>query len=468
MKETASTPTIPETADLDRVFLDFVDRWYAGERPSVEELLRRHPAHSTSLSLLLQSWRPALEGPFPVTWIPREFGGYRLLCPIGEGGSGTVYLAEQKALRRLVALKLLAPAGPEAAARFRREAEILGCLEDRRIVAVHEYGEEKGLRFLAMEFVAGVSLAALLRRAKARLAAKPDGERSVEALDVRQLLPEFPLAKNPKPVPYVPFVVGFLAEVLEALGNVHLQGILHRDLKPANLLLSRAGLPRIIDFGLARESEDVPSSSGRAGTPLYRSPERISDPKGPSDPRSDLFALGVVLYEALTLQHPFEGASEKEVCDRILACRPQALRRVDPRLPRDLEAVVARAIEGSPRRRYPTAEEFASELWRFLRREPVEAHPLGTLGRGARWVEKEPRAAALGLFAVLLATLTASVLAVQAGRSDAELQGRYEARELQRFGKILQTEEPIPAEQAGKSLTEGLKKFVEEARKAKK
>ena len=464
MSEPAPSRAAPSGGEADRLFMEFLERWNGGERPSIEEFLRSHPDQAEELAMLFQYWQqepPSAEGADSGSglpgWLPSEFGRYRPLRLLGGGGYGFVCLAEQRSLKRLVALKILSRPSPRALERFRREAEILARLDDPRIVSVFENGQELGFWYTAMEFVPGISLEGLIERAKVRLAPKGRGRTSALELDVRELLPEFSLARKPHPIPYLEFAAGVMAEVCEALAHVHLRGVIHRDLKPANLILNGRGLPRVIDFGLAREGNDQSLSrqGEKLGTVLYMSPEQVTPEKKPLDHRTDLFSLGVVLYELFTLKHPFEADTSREIEQAILDSAPRPMRRIDRRIPRDLEAVVARALERDPDRRYANAGEMAADLGRVLRKEPVRARHLGPLVRAGRWTARRPKAAAA---AALLTLLSGASLALVTLGEDYYVD-RWNQRRLAEWAEKLENADPKKAQEElqGKNVEEILK-----------
>jgi WD40 repeat protein len=311
-------------------------------------------------------------------------GPYRLLEELGRGGMGVVYRAHDEALRRVVAVKLLLPgeADPAARARFVREARAAANVQHDHVVAVHAVADPPdGPPYFVMQYVAGPTLAAHVR-ARQRLDPR-------EAAELGR-------------------------QVALGLAAAHAAGLLHRDIKPANVILEPlpdASGPRyrakILDFGLARlkEGHSVLTREGAvAGTPAYLSPEQLRDP-GRIDERSDVYNLGVTLYEMLTGEAPFRGEVHR-ILEQVLHDEPVPPRSLSDRIPRDLETVCLKALAKEPHRRYGSAREFADDLGRFLNGEPVRARPVGAVGRLGRWCRRHPAAAAaaaavaLGLLAV--------------------------------------------------------------------
>ncbi|MBI4577749.1 MAG: protein kinase [Planctomycetes bacterium] len=304
-------------------------------------------ASGTKFPLLGPAATPGASGPAG----GERLGRYRLVRRLGEGGMGVVYLAEQEGLSRPVALKLLLAgdrADPEDVARFRNEAENAARLRHPGIVPIYDVGVEGARHYIAMEYVEGPSLEAALDRAPLTVA---------EAL-------------------------GIARDVALALHHAHEAGIVHRDVKPGNVLLGRDPegrfRPMVSDFGLARNvrsSTRLTRTGTAIGTPAYMSPEQACGDKDAASPASDVYSLGATLYEMLCLRPPFEGDTPVLVLQQVVGRDPVSPRRADPRIPRDVETIVLRAMEKEPARRYPSALALAEDLDRFLRDEPIRARP---------------------------------------------------------------------------------------------
>lgn len=316
----------------------------------------------------------------------RLVGDCRIVREIGRGGVGIVYEALQQSLDRRVALKVLhAPFAqqPAALARFRREARTLARLDHVAIVRVLAVGEDHGQHWLAMDFVDGTSLAEQLEQLRAH-----GGHRGGS---LRQQ-------------------VEIVASTAEALQHAHAAGVVHRDIKPSNILLRRDGSAVLGDFGLARDAGDpaLTHTGVVAGTPHYMAPEQIAGVE--PDARSDVFALGATLYECLTLKRAFDGPTTQAVLQRILLRDPPDPRRLHKNLPKDLAAIVMKALEKDPARRYQTAGAFAADLRAFLDLRAVAARPPSRTRLLVRTLRRQPLWAALLLLGVLALGLGATLL----------------------------------------------------------
>jgi WD40 repeat protein len=292
---------------------------------------------------------------------------------------GVVYKARQLGLERNVALKMILAgglAGTEEVRRFRREAEAVARLQHPNIVAVYEVGEWRAadaspaVPYFSLEYVDGGSLADRL-----------------------------------KGTPVAPREAAVLTETLaRAVYHAHQHGIVHRDLKPANILLENGGLPKIADFGLAKQLDDSSQTRSGAvlGTPSYMPPEQARGETQQVGPAADVYALGAILYEMLSGRPPFRGATIVDTLEQVCGQEPVAPTRLAPNVPRDLETICLKSLQKEPHKRYASAQELAEDLRRFLDGEPILARPAGTLERLRKWARRRPAVAALS--AVLLLT----------------------------------------------------------------
>jgi tRNA A-37 threonylcarbamoyl transferase component Bud32 len=275
------------------------------------------------------------------TTIGARIGGYELVGELGQGGMGTVFLAEQASLQRRVALKVLRPElvlSPHARERFRREALAVAKLRHPNIVTVFDTGEERGTTYLVMEYVPGRGLDDLLREAG-----------TDESLPVERVL-------------------AYSRDIARALACAHASGILHRDVKPSNVRIGDDGRAMLLDFGLARvlDMDGLSTQASFHGTLHYASPEQVSAERGPLDARTDVYSLGVLLYECLAGRRPFLGETTQQVLHMILSEEPEPIRRFNRNVTRELEAVVAKAMSKDARQRHASAGDLAEDLEALL------------------------------------------------------------------------------------------------------
>jgi eukaryotic-like serine/threonine-protein kinase len=331
------------------------------------------PDRVRSALLALGAGASVAAGPAPGSRLDQ----FELVECLGTGAFGQVFKAIDTELDRPVAVKVLrggAGASREDVERFLREARSAARLRHPAIVAIHATGQAPdGSPFLVEEFVHGPTLAARVQ----------DGP-----LDPRR-------------------AAEVIAALADALAYAHAHGVVHRDVKPSNVMLDPDGRPHLMDFGLAKRETDEPPETVEGqvlGTPAYMSPEQARGESRRVDGRSDVYSLGVVLYELLTGERPFRG-NRRMLLLQVLDDEPRPPRRLNDRVPRDLETITLKAMAKAPGRRYATAADLAADLRRFLRGEPVKARPAGRLVRVWRWARRNPVPASL-----LLAVTVGSAL----------------------------------------------------------
>ncbi|MBI2895174.1 MAG: serine/threonine protein kinase [Deltaproteobacteria bacterium] len=266
-----------------------------------------------------------------------RIGNCQVLAEIGSGGMAVVYKALQEPLNRIVAIKALKSSiaiDSQFAQRFEREALFLASMQHENILHVHDFLKQGGTMFIVMEFVEGIDLYDLLERT-----------------------PRLPVD-----------VAGIIAmNIARALDYAHFRGIIHRDIKPANIMLSKKGEVKLMDFGIARDDslQDLTQTGTGLGTPSYMSPEQILGDK--LDYRTDIFSLGIVLYQMVTGRKPFVEDAQRSVMQKIRLDRYTSPRKVNPTVPRALERIMARCMEKLPSNRYPSAQALMGDLEEFLK-----------------------------------------------------------------------------------------------------
>jgi serine/threonine protein kinase/tetratricopeptide (TPR) repeat protein len=445
---------------------DFLERQRRGERPEISEYTARHPELADRIRgffpalVLVERLKPEGRGSTggngygPWGAAPERLGEYRILREVGRGGMGVVFEAEQESLGRRVALKVLAAPGlkdPRWLLRFRREARAAAQLHHTNIVPVFGVGESDGIQYYVMQFIPGLGLDAVLKEVRRLRGMRTElaegtgaavaGDGTPPATDVARSLvrwrfagrqgpgrgngsPEAASATGPpteSPPALLPGDSGTCSstrshgqyarsvaligvQVAEALEYAHRQGTLHRDIKPSNLLLDGRGTVWVADFGLAKvaDSDDLTHTGDVVGTVRYMAPERFDGRYGP---QSDVYSLGLTLYELLALRPAFEESDRRRLIHLVTHAEPPRLRNLEPSVPRDLETIVHKAIDRDPRHRYATAGDLAEDLRRFLDDREIRARRPSPSEQAWRWCRRRPAEAALGAAVLVLVAL---------------------------------------------------------------
>jgi tetratricopeptide (TPR) repeat protein len=342
---------------------------------------------------------------------PRRIAHFGILRELGTGGMGTVYLAHDERMDREVALKVMARhrgLSEKAGKRFEQEAWIAGRLDHPALVKVYERGTWEDLSYFSMEYVDGGSLADVL-----------ENLRRTGRDDARGL--EFGTSR------YVHWAIGKVIEAARGLDFAHRQGVVHRDVKPMNLLLARDhGSVKVADFGLAIDARVARMTTAGTvmGTISFMAPEQIRGEQDKIDARTDVYALGVTLFELLTLELPYTGQTQQLYMSQVLTVEARRASKLNTRVSRDLEIVLRKALEKQRRDRYQSAAALADDLDNVLHLRPIRAQPSGAAKRALKWIRRQP------VHAALIATLVVSVptLAVVGARKIGERNAAREAR----------------------------------------
>jgi eukaryotic-like serine/threonine-protein kinase len=436
-----------DRAPLEAIAAEFVERMRHGESPTIEAYAARHPDIADEIrdllptvlameQLKLQKEQPEksrfLKGPKSL----KKLGDYLILGEIGRGGMGIVYEAEQQSLGRYVAVKVLPRQSlldAHRLERFEREAQTAARLHHTNIVPIFGVGEQDGYHYYVMQLIRGLGLDRVVRElrgekprtsigtsntsihAMARDAASglclgefpsPSSSTSVDSS------PSHPAANGDADEPdaressravglaYWHSVARVGQQVADALSYAHSQGTLHRDIKPANLLLDGQGVVWVTDFGLAKaiEESNITHTGDVVGTLQYMAPEQFH---GQYDARTDIYCLGLTLYELLTLQPAFSGSNRTGLMHQVTEGRTASPSRIRPGIPTDLETVVLKAINREPDHRYQTADELREDLQRFLADEPILARRTTPIQHLARWCRRNKSLASAIAVAIL-------------------------------------------------------------------
>jgi WD40 repeat protein/tRNA A-37 threonylcarbamoyl transferase component Bud32 len=411
-------PTVPEEARLESLLVAFDEALARGGAAGVTDESELSDASAVKLNGMRKALRLLEQARFeglssegladesaadllPIADTPlvkpslagQKIGRFELVGEIGRGGYGVVFLAVDPQIGRQVALKIPRPeilANEETKRRFFREAKAAGALEHPNLIPVYEVGEDGPFCYLATAYCQGPTLAQWLKQRNTstppRLAAR--------------------------------LVLG----LAQGVDHAHQRGVLHRDIKPSNVLLEGAApstdvgvenlVPRLTDFGLAKlteMAEDETRSGALLGTPAYMAPEQAEGRLRDIGPPTDIYALGVLLYELLACRPPFRGESDVQTLQLVSAGDVPSLRRVQRNLPRDLEAIVLRCLERDPARRYATASDLAADLQRFLDGKPTVAQPATPAERLLKSARRHPAVASM----VVVLCLAGGLLAIE-------------------------------------------------------
>jgi tetratricopeptide (TPR) repeat protein len=460
MNEPLVGQTLTVDALVGQIADEFTQRLNQGEQPEIEDYAQRYPDIAGTLRevlaalLFVRVASPDLGmAPSPPASALRCLGDYRILREVGRGGMGVVYEAEQLSLARRVALKVLpfaATLDGKQLQRFKNESHAAANLHHPNIVPVYAVGCERGVHFYAMQFIEGQTLAALIQQQRrlaglevqeapapthpleaANPASADCGSTSLSPLPMGATpQPDIPTTEDARGPAFFQTVARLGIQAAQGLEHAHQMGVLHRDIKPANLLVDRHGHLWITDFGLARlhgESALTLTLTGDVvGTLRYMSPEQALSQRVLLDHRTDIYSLGVTLYELLTLRPAVDGVDREEVMRRITSEEPAPPRRFHRGIPAELETIVLKAMAKNPAERFATAQELADDLQRFLEDRPIQARRPTPLQRLRKWARRN-RAAVWAAGTLLLALLLVAAgnwlwLAQKRGETEAAVQ----------------------------------------------
>jgi serine/threonine protein kinase len=486
-------PPLSHASADDPVLADLVEeltaRLQAGQAVDWEEHCRRHPAQADELRRL----RPDLQAladlgtravqdaaavALAADGRGAVLGDFRLLREVGRGGMGVVYEAEQLSLGRRVALKVLpfaATLDPRQLQRFKNEAQAAAQLHHTNIVPVFAVGCERGVHFYAMQYIDGQTLAGLIQELR-RLACLPIEQAGRGSGPVGELTGKLadgslaPARQAPAGVPaagttataavaalttesarspaFFRTVAHLGLQAALALEHAHGMGVLHRDIKPSNLLLDARGNLWVTDFGLAscRNDARLTQTGDVVGTLRYMSQEQARAKPGLVDHRTDIYSLGVTLYELLTLEPVFAGQDREELLCQVTGAEPRPPRRLCKAIPADLETIVLKALAKSPDERYATAQEMANDLRRYLEDRPILARRPSLWQRLVKWGRRHKALVAAAVVVLGMAVIASTVSSVlvwrmkqeaDSARQRAEADAKAEAEERKQAEEVV-------------------------------
>ncbi len=433
----ATTPSdLSEDPRVVQVVREYQAALEAGQQPARSELLARYPDLADALVQCLDALdfvhgaadrlQPDSVGrqPLLAPTLNVPLGDFRIIREVGRGGMGIVYEAEQLSLGRRVALKVLplaAALDPRHLQRFKNEAIAASHLHHQHIVPVYSVGEQRNVHYYAMQFIDGRTLAEILDELRRDPSAQlhqvaPTGVEATGRVEARTASqPTAPLGSGSRRSGRGP---GFFqtaarlgVQAADALEHAHQVGIVHRDVKPANLMVDGRGHLWVTDFGLARLQSDsgLTVTGDLMGTLRYMSPEQALGKRSLLDHRTDIYSLGVTLYELLTLQPAFPGTERQDLLRRVTSEEPPRPRTADPQIPPDLETIVLKAMAKAPEERYATAQELAEDLRRFLDDRPIRARRPTLWHRVKKWVRRHRAPVGVAVAALVLLLLASTI-----------------------------------------------------------
>ena len=403
-------PPDEQDAQVLAILEEYLAELECGGRPSPEDWIARHPDLEDVLRAYLreldQLHQAGLPKSFPASENPAarvsgergRLGDFQIIREVGRGGMGVVYEAQQLSLDRRVALKVLpfaATLDARQLKRFKNEAQAAAQLHHNQIVPVYAVGCDRGVHYYAMQFIDGQSLAEIIQELRELSPLHPSEQREARSEGARPasaagnsttsidstveagtgIVSPSSSILDPRSSTCFRAAAELIAQAAVALEHAHQLGVVHRDIKPANLLVDASGSLWITDFGLARGrvEQGLTRSEDLVGTLRYMSPEQALAKHGLVDHRTDIYSLGMTLYEVLTLEPAYAGSDRDDLLRQIAICAPRPPRRLRPSVPVALETIVLKAIAREPERRYASAQDLADDLQRFLENRPIRA-----------------------------------------------------------------------------------------------
>jgi serine/threonine protein kinase/Tfp pilus assembly protein PilF len=494
---TASAAASQPSAPTDKSFADLVEdlttRLHSGEIVDLDAFLNEHVEHAERLGRLLPALRLLADvsrsrpdgllapGSVDSETLAGTLGDFQIIREVGRGGMGVVYEAEQLSLGRRVALKVLpfaATMDPRHLHRFQNEARAAASLEHPHIVPVYGVGCERGVHYYAMKFIDGESLAVLLE--SQRQTSKPQQSNQPRPHGSGEL-PQTPQGRESSSTsPRAAFstqlaqrdaatfrqIAEWGIQAAEGLEHAHSIGIVHRDIKPANIMIDGHSSLWVTDFGLARTAADagLTMTGDVLGTLRYMSPEQALAKHGLVDHRTDVYSLGVTLYELVTGTPAIGGRDREEILNAITLEEPRSPRSLDSAIPPDLETIVLKAMAKNAGERYSMAGELAEDLRRFLEIRPIVARQPSRVQKARKWAQRHRAwvtAASLVLLVTTVAAITSSVLIYRAYQQETAQRHMAEEKESEAIAAVAAEEKAKQEALIRESESEAVVDFLE-------
>lgn len=475
----------------------------AGVHPNRQEFLSRYPEIAAELATCLDglafvhSAAAQMQGSPAAAHVDEEsatarpLGDFKLVREVGRGGMGVVYEAVQLSLGRRVAVKVLpfaATLDSRHLQRFRNEAQAAAQLHHTNIVPVYAVGCERSVHYYAMQYIEGQSLAEVIRQMRAVARGTQDtsapmrssrdsastqpvlteAQKREHVLQLRQSIVEsssipaenLSLLRGAKRSAFYRTVAKLALQAAEALDYAHQQGVVHRDVKPENLLLDAKGNLWVTDFGLAQfyqEDANLTRTGDLLGTLRYMSPEQASGRAAVLDQRTDVYSLGLTIYELLTLERAIPGDSREQLLRQISIFEPKSPRSIDKSIPPELETILSKATAKEPSERYQTARALADDLRRFLADEPIHARPPTLWDKSVKWTRRHKSVAVSALAVLLIIAIGSFISMLLIAREQGKTKKAYDGEKQ----KAIEAEQQrIRAENSSKQARDAVGFFT--------
>ncbi len=395
--------------EFDDVLIEILNEYAEGKNVNVEVYCEKYPQYKDEILSKLKIAEYIRSDFHEEDLSGKKLAEYIILKELGRGGMGVVFLGIHSALSRLTAIKILPPSisnDKEALKKFQEEAKTIAKFNHPNIVPIYSINNERGVYYIAMGYVPGPTLKDILIKLQNNKNADP---LRFKASGIKELILSQPaeqhdisqksvsLRREPKfwDKTYLQFILTIVAEIADALSYAHQSNIIHGDIKPSNIILSNEGIPMIVDFGLSKDFKQLvsPKDNEFTGTLVYAAPEQIRE--NIANEKTDIWALGVTLYELITFKHPFKENTVKKTADKIIKGNLVPLRVLNKKMPIEVEAIVNKCLEVKPESRYESIEDFANDLRNYLESKPIKARPDGILRKTSKSFIRQPKLVSL-------------------------------------------------------------------------